>query len=89
MTLQPIAESSVVHCDCAGAILGDVEQMCEKCLDAYMDAVIQGASGPALVREVERVMRIVQERLQKDPDLAEDVRAMLTAQVALARPSGN
>jgi mannitol-1-phosphate/altronate dehydrogenase len=79
-----IAESSAVYCTCNGAIFGDPEQMCERCLDAYADAVIQRLKGSDLKRELERIARIVVERLQKEPDLADAVKANLQAEAALA-----
>jgi hypothetical protein len=79
-----VAESSAVYCGCNGAIFGDPEQMCERCLDSFADACIQRLKGSDLRRELERIARIVVERLQKDPDLADAVKANLHAEAALA-----
>jgi hypothetical protein len=79
-----VAESSAVYCNCLGSITGEPEAFCERCLDAYADAVIQRLTGSDLMRELERIARIVAERLRKDPDLADAVKANLQAEAALA-----
>ena len=70
---------------------GDPETMCERCLDSYADAVLQYATGDALVTEIDKLSRILAGRLQKEPELAEAVLNDLCAKQALhahQRPIG-